>query len=375
MKNRYRINTLIILLISVILSVIGMIVQAEWGKALFPESVQSELAENILLLFLGILLCGILAAAARFLGSRRTIWIVFILTLLLMILSVSPLALSDYSGQRLYIGPVVVRFGLMAPLVFILAVSSAIDLYGKEKPGKILTISAGLIVLFMLVITICQYGLIDYVTCFFPWIAFFLLLPYMKQHKWYYAIPAALLAVYVGRIILVACLPEGDIYFYRHNVIAGWLHPDNESFFTWSYFMSAVREKLKSGGLFGSSTIPLDIISYREDPGLILVCLLQRFGLAGYLITLILYLEMCRRIFMNGKALAMDGKDYYAALCNGIGCYMVISAVLSTLAYYYILPLATYFQFPFVCIGGFLPMWYLYLAVTLILSGEPGTAA
>ena len=371
MSKAYKTNKVIIILISIVLSIIGIAVQMEWGKALFPESVQHELRENILLVIFGIFLCCILMIVACQFGSNKAIVIVSVWTILLLLLSCSPLVQSINGIRRLRLGPIVVRFSLMVPWAYIFAVSGIVDLFGKKDEKAILVIISLLVELFM--ISAWIFDSTDRLWYTLPWITYFLLFPYMKKHRWYYVIPVAFLLIYFGRIIAVSFKAETDIFYYRDRVIAGWLHPNSEVYAgTNNYFMSEIRAIIQKGSLFGSrGALAADKISYRDGASLMPIGLYQRYGLIGCIITIVLYFDMCRRIIKNGMILVKTGNLYHGTLCKGVGIFLILSAVLSIVSEFYILPLISAFEFPFLCVSGFQPIWFLYLTMTFIEFDVP----
>ena len=138
MREKHGISRIVIVALSVLLSVLGIIVQMDWGKALFPENVKSELTTNILLLCVGICICIGIIILSKISEYKKVLWFISILTAVLMVLSASPMAKFENGVRFLHIGPVVVRFVLMVPLAFILTISHIVALYAEQDENKML---------------------------------------------------------------------------------------------------------------------------------------------------------------------------------------------------------------------------------------------
>ena len=359
----------VIIILSVFISIIGIIVQMEWGKALSQGTVKNELIENTLLLFMGLGLCGLLLWMANKRGKKAALNFITMLAVLLLVLTCTPLSTAENGIRLLHIGPIVIRYILIVPLAYVLAVSHIIAIYVAQDEYKMFLSVTAITFLFLMTASLFDYA--ERLWYLLPAIAYCLMFPYMKKHVWYLLLPGVFILLFTARIIYVWIQPEGNIFLFRDRVIYAWLHPASEKFTGENYFRNEIWTMIKSAGLWGNrNAMAADNISYLQGSDLLLIGVVQRFGYAGFTAVVLLYTEMCRRICKKGSTLTRSGNLCQGAVCRGIGIYLSISAILSVISQFYLLPLIGFFSTPFLCVSGFQPIWYLFLSAALLMPDE-----
>ena len=350
--------------IAIILSIIGAVVQKDWGDALFPQSVRAEQIKNAVLIGMGLCICILFKVISRLKGSKAALIGVSVVTGVLLILASFSVASFGNGIRLVLLGPIIIRFSLLIPLAYILIVSFAISrLEGQSDYYLFFTV-----VTITLLMTLTSEALdsADRLWYLLPWIGYVLMFPRMKEHIWYYWLPLVFIAAYASQIAYVWFNEDEHIISYRGRVIAAWLYPDSEVYKDTNYFPLQLREMVKSGGILGNkAAFSTDSISYRDGSGLLLVGLFQRFGFLGFAAISALTAVLCRQIWRIASTQLRKGNTYQATVCRGICIFFALSGGWSVISYLYILPMTSMFDYPFLCVNGFLPVWFLCLAAAL----------
>ena len=365
MNKGFRTKDAVIIGLSVLLCVMGMIVQYEWGKVLFTtKEIKEELLVNIVLLVLGICVVCAFVLASKVKGYRSTIHISAIICCVLMILSCTPLTENSNGIRLLHLGPVTVSFTLLVPFVYIAVVSEIIYRLGETEEYKMFFAITVLTVLLLMIAELADTA--DWLLYLLPVIGYCMMFQYLKKHKWFCFLPVILILIILGRIVYVYFLPEEKLFYYRNRVIAAWLHSGNEKYSEQNYFMNTVREMAASGGVFGNKQSFSDFqLTYRDGADLLLVGLLQGFGIVGFIIAVVLLVVIFVLTWQTGKDSIKDGDRYKGTVCKGIGVFLIASGILAVISQLYLLPMWCTFSYPFLCVNGFLPFLYLYLSLAI----------
>ena len=350
MENGNRKEMIGILIISIVLSCLGMMVQMEWGRVLSPESIQVEVLSNILLTVIGLIICGVFITLSKAIGYKNTMLSIMIVVTVLVVLLCSPLARIGHYLRMLFIGPVVLRISRIIPLAFLLIVSNIITRFVKNENKMVAAVTA------ITVLTIVVSELFDTDdTLYFllPIITYYLLFPYMRSHTWYRFLPVVFLVIFV----LFVVNP------WNKFGVGIELASDR---------IQLQREMLKSGGLFGNkAALASDKLSYQDGLYLLPIGLVLEFGWVGFTMVMVLFVEMCRRIIIMGKKYMAGGACSQGIICKGVGIYLALSGAWCIISLFFDISMNVMFDVPFFCVWGYLPIWYLYLAAALS-AGDQG---
>ena len=349
---------------------LGIFVQYEWGKALFPaEEVSREFVSNLFLLLLGLFLLALFVVVTKTVGFRNTLRIIMVVACVFLVLSFTPLAVNGISERALHIGIVTIPTDVVIALIYIMLCSVITNRYGKDE--ALFMFLMILILTILALIGAAILGSAAKLIWVLPVIAYCLMYPYLGKQIWYRFLPVLFVLIILGRIVYVYLLPEERVLSYQDSLIAAWLHPDSEKYDGYHYTWSTFRSMIASGGVAGNKVaMQSDVYSYRDGSSLLLIGLFQRLGIIGFMIALLLFTVMCRSIIRIGINFRKAIESEKRTICTGIGIFMIAVGICSVLSGLNILPLRSVFCFPFLCSDGFTPLLYIYLAIVIAASSD-----
>ena len=361
-----RHNFTFILIIALILSIIGLIVQIEWGMVIFEiRDVEAELGTYLQILGIGLLFLAIAYGLSVLLPYSAVV--AYIMPAAIMIFMIISRVNEYYINgvHFVYLGQLYLRFSFLIPIAFVYAL--AILLY--KLPGVVewkLNWVAFMTLVFIVAATILdELGEIYYIL---PVLAYFTVLPFMRRQRWYLLMPLFVVLLYIVRVIWLYLHGNPDELNVFDSTILGWLNWDKDD--VTIYFLRSSREMALRGGMFGK---PAEVflqgeLSYRDLPYLTLNGVCLRYGLVGFLLIVVLYGELCRRILICGANANNNGNYYEGLLCRGVGLYFAIQGIMSVISTWALLPLNVSFEMPFLCMNTRHPWWFFCLAAVLISS-------